>query len=81
MKTKGFWLATLLALMFLAGWTSFGQKRPQSRLAWEHMRMEVADYEGFDRINKAGEQGWELVAVTQLEGANMTKTYYFKRAK
>jgi hypothetical protein len=45
------------------------------------MSMTVPDSVGGERMNKAGEQGWELVAVTQPEGANTAKSYFFKRAK
>lgn len=81
MKMKGSWPIALIALLCFAGWTSFGQKQQQPKLAWEYMSMTVPDYAGFSGVNKAGEQGWELVAVTQLEGANITKSYYFKRLK
>jgi hypothetical protein len=45
------------------------------------MSMTVADYSGITPLNNAGAQDWELVSVTQLEGANTTEQYFFKRAK
>jgi hypothetical protein len=80
MKTKSLWLVALLLLCAVA-WTIYAQKQADTRPAWEYMSMTVPDYASASRLNKAGEEGWELVAVTQPEGANTTKSYFFKRAK
>lgn len=83
MKAKGYWLVAVIALFCLFGWTGYGQtgteQKPQPR--WEYSTMTVADYQGTSLLNNAGEKGWELVSVTQLEGENTKKQYYFKRAK
>ena len=80
MKTKSLWLVALLLLCAVV-WTTYAQKQADTKPTWEYMSMTVPDSVGGDRMNKAGEQGWELVAVTQPEGANTAKSYFFKRAK
>lgn len=80
MRTKGLWLiAAILMCAFV--WTTYARKGTETRPAWEYMSVTVADYASAASLNKAGEQGWELVAVTQPEGANTAKSYFFKRAK
>ena len=80
-KYKTYSVVVVVLLLCLLGWTSFGQKQPTNKPAWEYMNLTVADYQGLTPLNNAGAQGWELVAVTQLEGANSTKMYHFKRMK
>ena len=80
MNTKGLWLVALLLLCAVV-WTTYAQKQAETKPAWEYMSMTVPDYSSASSMNKAGEQGWELVAVTQPEGANTAKSYFFKRAK
>jgi hypothetical protein len=76
---KGFYFAAILTTaLLLMTWTMAGQKT-QLHPAWEYKSINIPDYEGLARVNEAGSQGWELVAVTPLEGVN--KMYIFKRAK
>ena len=80
MKTKSLWLVALLLLCAIV-WTAYAKKHAETKPAWEYMSMTIPDYSSATSMNKAGEQGWELVAVTQPEGANTAKSYFFKRAK
>lgn len=80
MKTKSQWLFALLLLCAVV-WTTSAQKQIETKPAWEYMSMTVPDSVGVSNMNKWGEQGWELVAVTQPEGANTAKSYFFKRAR
>ncbi len=80
MKTKNLWLVALLFLCAVV-WTTSAQKQVETKPAWEYMSMTVPDSKGASSMNNAGEQGWELVAVTQPEGANTAKSYFFKRAR
>jgi hypothetical protein len=80
MKTKGLWLVALFLLCALV-WTTYAQKQADTKPTWEYMSMTVPDHASGIHLNRAGEQGWELVAVTQPEGANTAKSYFFKRAK
>jgi hypothetical protein len=68
--------ALLFAMLFLVGWTTFGQKKNQPKVTWEYKRVGHATETGEPELNQLGAQGWELVAVDQ-EGT----VFYLKRPR
>ena len=60
--------------------------QPPNRVQWEHLALthNPAQDPGTlaRKINELGRQGWELVTVNEIAGANghlQRKTFYFKR--
>lgn len=49
------------------------------KVIWEYITVERPD-SNIETINRAGEEGWELVAVLPAE-TPATKVYFFKRPK
>lgn len=80
MKTKSLWLVALLFLCAIV-WTTRAQKQSEGRPTWEYMSITIPDSKSEASMNNAGEQGWELVAVTQAEGASTVKSYFFRRTR
>ena len=77
----------IVALLFVVGWTGYGQKQGAPRITWEY-RIEGEGSTSNRQVNLAaiGAEGWELTAVTTGEEVvggihYATRTYYFKRPK
>ena len=68
MKNKLFLALVVAALLCLAGWTAHAQlqrNHPTAQL-WEYTEAELDPrFMSTQKLNQAGTQGWELVAVVQ----------------
>jgi hypothetical protein len=60
-----------LLLLVVVGFTQAAPPAPQK---WEYKYASK-----FNDLNKLGDEGWELVAVTEYNG--VASTFYLKRAK
>jgi len=89
MNTKTSLLAAAIALSLLLGLTIYAQKQSGTRVAWEYHVWSFNSWqEATGRLNEDGNQGWELVTVTETpttyEGGVVRSgsvTIYLKRAK
>ncbi len=89
MNTKTSLLAAAIALSLLLGLTIYAQKQNGTRVAWEYHVWSFNSWqEATGRLNEDGNQGWELVTVTETpttyEGGVVRSgsvTIYLKRAK
>jgi hypothetical protein len=67
MKNRLYLVLVLAAFMCLAGWSARAQyTRTVPRQAWEHLQMEFDMSVATFKLNQLGNEGWQLVAVTQL---------------
>jgi hypothetical protein len=88
MKTKINLLIATVALLCLVGWTIYGQK-PTPAKAWEYHVTGFNNWlEASRKLNELGNQGWELVSVTEVGsttnqegGHGGSVTVYLKRAR
>ena len=79
----------LLIPLFTQTFTAFANQRDDEPVAakqWEHLALAYParlDKELSKRINRLGDEGWQLVCVTasQRDGTTEGTTYYFKRPK
>jgi len=89
MNTKTSLLAAAIVLSLLLGLTIYAQKQNGTRVAWEYHVWSFNSWqEATGRLNEDGNQGWELVTVTETpttyEGSVVrggSVTIYLKRAK
>jgi hypothetical protein len=88
MKPKAYWLLLVaaIALLCLAGWTSYAQKESSTtsgRIVWEYKTVRGHRALSEPMLNDMGLYGWELVLYDAGERGNgsFTGTYYFKRPK
>ena len=89
MKTKLSLLVAAVALLCLIGWTVYGQKQTPPKVSWEyHVTSFNSWLEASGKLNEFGNQGWELVSVTEVGstmnqegGSHGSVTVYLKRAR
>lgn len=86
MKKRIFLSFVTIALLCLAGWTSFGQKSAQSQVIYEYQVLPDPTEtgtrdEGVKKLNELGAQGWELVLINYERGITAPAKLYFKRLK
>ena len=88
MQTKAHWLLLIaaVAVLSLAGWTSYAQKPSPAaggKVVWEYKTLHGSRALRDDQLNDMGAQGWELIAFDDGERGNgsFEGTYYFKRAR
>jgi len=66
MNTKTSLLAAAIVLSLLLGLTIYAQKQNGTRAAWEYHVWSFNSWqEATGRLNEDGNQGWELVTVTE----------------
>lgn len=81
MRTRKLLLAVVAAALLLCavGWTGYAQRRAPKRVMWEYRAVGLSTSYAEDKtLNEFGAQSWELVAVSNVGGANY---YFFKRPK
>lgn len=87
MKTKAYLLSlAAIALLCLAGWTSFAQKDAapaNRRVVWEYKTIRGNRALIEPTLNDMGSYGWELVFFDdgRRDNGSFEGTYYFKRPK
>ncbi len=88
MKAKAYrlLLVAAIALLCLAGWTSYAQKDSStgsSRIVWEYKTLRGNRALSEATLNDMGLYGWELILYDDGERGNgsFEGTYYFKRPK
>jgi len=87
MRRKLYFFLTVIILLGLIGWTSYGQKQSPAKTMWEYMSVNGNDHQRFKgdaTLNELGAQGWELVSVATYssgDGAGAGTVLYFKRVK
>jgi hypothetical protein len=89
MNTKHSLFAASILLSLLLGLTIYAQKQNGTRVAWEYHVWSFNSWqEATGKLNEDGNQGWELVTVTETpttyEGPIVrggSVTIYLKRAK
>lgn len=89
MNAKITLFAATIVLSLLLGLTIYAQKQNGTRVAWEYHVWSFNSWqEATGRLNEDGNQGWELVTVTETlttyEGGVVrggSVTIYLKRAK
>ena len=86
MKKSIFLSLVIIALLCLAGWTSFGQKSVPSQVIYEYQVLsdptETGSMdEGIKKLNELGAQGWELAGINYERGVTSPAKLYFKRLK
>jgi len=83
MKHTLFAAAILLSLLLAL--TIYAQKQTATRVAWEYHVWSVNNWaEATVKLNEDGNQGWELVTVTETATTSQhggSVTIYLKRAK
>lgn len=84
-KEKMRWVLALIVITLLGlfGWIRHGQS--SSRTTWEYMTIHINsknDVQREELFNKAGGEGWELVAHTPREpNTGLYGYYHFKRVR
>jgi Domain of unknown function (DUF4177) len=68
-------LIAMTVLLCVVGWAGLAQER-KTQPAWEYKVIGHGTASGEKELNEFGQQGWELVSVT-----NDGVTYYLKRKK
>ena len=89
MNAKTSLFAAVIVLSLLLGLTIYAQKQNGTRVAWEYHVWSFNSWqEATGRLNEDGNQGWDLVTVTEtpttFEGGVVrggSVTIYLKRAK
>jgi hypothetical protein len=89
MNTKTGLLIAAVILSLLLCWTIYAQKQTASKVAWEYHVWNFSSWqEATERLTEDGNQGWELVTVTETpisfyQGTmrSGSVTIYLKRAK
>jgi hypothetical protein len=89
MNAKTSLFAAAIVLSLLLGLTIYAQKQNGTRVAWEYHVWSFNSWQAATgRLNEDGNQGWELVTVTEtpttFEGGVVrggSVTIYLKRAK
>lgn len=89
MNPKTSLFAAAIGLSLLLGLTIYAQKQNGTRVAWEYHVWSFNSWqEATGRLNEDGNQGWELVTVTETpttfyQGTmrSGSVTIYLKRAK
>jgi len=85
MNTKTGLLIAAVVLSLLLGWTIYAQKQTATKVAWEYHVWSFNNWaEATGRLNEDGNQGWELVTVTETPTTSEhggSVTIYLKRAK
>jgi hypothetical protein len=89
MNAKTSLFAAAIVLLLLLGLTIYAQKQNGTRVAWEYHVWNFNNWqEATGRLSEDGNQGWELVTVTETpttyEGGVVRSgsvTIYLKRAK
>jgi hypothetical protein len=89
MNAKSSLFAAAIVLSLLLGLTIYAQKQNGTRVAWEYHVWSFNNWqEATGRLSEDGNQGWELVTVTETpttyEGGVVRSgsvTIYLKRAK
>ena len=85
MKTKINLLIAAVVLLCLVGWTIYGQKQTPTKVSWEYHVTGFNNWvEASGKLNALGNEGWELVSVTEVGSTNErggSITVYLKRAR
>ena len=89
MNAKTSLFAAAIVLLLLLGLTIYAQKQNGSRVSWEYHVWNFNSWqEATGRLNEDGNQGWELVTVTETpttfyQGTmrSGSVTIYLKRAR
>ena len=86
MKNKVFFFAGLF--LFVTGLFLTLQERTsaQKKVAWEYKTRigsirDLPQYEGEQKLNTYGDEGWELVAIEPKSEQSAAPVYVFKRKK
>lgn len=85
MKKSIFLSLIVIALLCIAGWTSYGQRPIQSNVTYEYRVVDDptdtgGTDEGLQKLNQLGAGRWELVGVSNGRNADAAKLY-FRRVK
>ncbi|HKQ99360.1 MAG TPA: hypothetical protein VJT09_01730 [Pyrinomonadaceae bacterium] len=76
LKKSTLLLIVVIALLGLAGWSGYAQKKSPGTAVWEYKEaVNVSE----PQVNVLGVQGWEMVGFSVDSNGN--KFMYFKRAK
>jgi len=80
MKTKSTLIVGIIVMLAVLAWTIHAQKQNSQKVSWQYTVLTFYNSnEARMKLEGAGNDGWELVSVT--EAPDRSVTLYLRRAK